>query len=172
MVRADSVRVVLNSLTETELMLAREADPERLAELDEDGLLELHTRIRRARDKHLKVYRRGAAGLVEEVGGRGKAYATNSRSRAKAEVFEDALARVSDAVATAARAATEILRAERLAEAQKPGNPEPPGPPEGRTIARRSSQQQDRQPDHAGLPKRYASTRATGARRQARKDSR
>jgi len=172
MVQADSARVVLNSLTETELMLAREADPERLAALDEDGLLDLHTRIRRARDKHLKVYRRRGATKVEEAGGRGKAYQRNSRRRAKAEVFEDALARVSEAVAAAARAATEALRAERLAEAQQPGNPEPPGPPEGRTIRRRSSQTADRQPDHQGLPKRYASTRATGARRQARKDNR
>ncbi|WP_250036879.1 hypothetical protein [Paractinoplanes maris] len=162
---------MVNSLTETELLLFREAEPDNLAGLDEDGLLDVHTRIRRARNKHQKVYRRQAAGRVGEVGARGRAYPKNTRSRAKAEVFEDALARVSDAVAGAARASVEALRAERLAEAQQPGNVDPPGPPRPRNQTR-AAQRTDRQPDHAGIPKQRASTRATGARRQARRDSR
>jgi hypothetical protein len=164
--------VLLNSLAETELSLARETEPERLAGLDEDELVELHTRIRRARNKHVKVYRRQAAARVEEAGGRGKAYPKNSRSRAKAEVFEDGLARVSERLAAAARASAAALRAERLAEAQRPGNPMPPGPPAGPTVQRRAPQRLDRRPDHAGIPKQHASTRADGARRQGRRDSR
>ncbi|WP_250008946.1 hypothetical protein [Actinoplanes sp. M2I2] len=160
---------MVNSLTETELLLFRESEPDNLAGLDEDGLLDVHTRIRRARDKHQKVYRRQAATRVGEVGARGRAYPKSTRSRAKAEVFEDALARVSDAVSAAARASVEALRAERLAEARQPGNVDPPPPPRPRNEAR-SPQRRDRQPDHGGLPKRHASTRAAGARRQARRD--
>jgi ribonuclease D len=166
------VNALLNSLTEAELALVRETEPERLAELDEDALVELHTRIRRARNKYVGVYRRGAASRVEETGGRGKSYARNSRSRAKAEVFEDALARVSEHLAVAARASAEALKAERLAEARRGRNSAPPTGPVPRPAARRTDQQLDRQPDFTGLHKRHASTRSTGARRQARRDSR
>jgi len=84
---------LLNSLTERELGLVREAEGERLADLDEDALLELHTRVRRARDRQVKIYRRQAASLVPEVGGRGKAHPRNTRNRAKAEVFGDPVVR-------------------------------------------------------------------------------
>ncbi|GIE95029.1 hypothetical protein [Paractinoplanes rishiriensis] len=163
---------LLNSLTETELLLARATEPERLAQLGEDELIELHTRVRRARNKHVKVYRRQAAAQVEPAGGRGKAYPKNSRSRAKAEVFEDALARVSQRLAAAARASAAALQAERLAEAQRPGNPMPPDSPAVAAVQGRTAQRLDRRPDHAGIPKRYASTRAGVARRQGRRDSR
>ena len=86
---------LLNSLTERESALVRETEPERLGALDEDALAELHLRIRRARDKQVKIYRRQAAALVPDVGGRGTARPKNTRNRGKAEVFEDALARVS-----------------------------------------------------------------------------
>ena len=163
---------VLNSLTETELLLARRTEPDQLDRLDEDGLVELHTVIRRARNKHVKVYRRRAAGRVEEVGGRGKSYAQNRRHRAKAEVFEEALARVSERLAAAARASAQALRDERLAEAQRARNTAPPAAPAPRAVERRRSQRLDRRPDSTGLVKRHASTRATGARRQARRDNR
>ena len=107
---------LLNSLGETELALVREVDPDRLAGLDEDALIELHSRIRRARNKHVKVYRRQAAALVGDVGGRGKARPRNARRRAKAEVFENALAAVSRQLAQAAQASAEVLQAERLAQ--------------------------------------------------------
>ncbi|SHN38690.1 hypothetical protein [Cryptosporangium aurantiacum] len=163
---------LLNSLTETELLLARETEPERLTSLDEDALVELHTRVRRARNKQVKLYRRQAAARVEDIGGRGKAYPKNTRSRAKAEVFEEALARVSERLAAVARESAATLRAERLAEAERQGNPVPPGPPEAPAARRRASQRLDRTPDHAGIPKQRASTRASGARRQARRDNR
>jgi hypothetical protein len=162
---------LLNSLTERELALVRETEHGRLAGLDEDALVELHTRVRRARNKHVKVYRRQGAALVGDVGGRGKAGQRNTRNRAKAEVFEDALARVSEYLAAAARASAEALQAERLAE----GGPEPE--PRRRAGSRPravpvETQRTDRRPDSPALRKRHASTRATGARRQARKDSR
>jgi hypothetical protein len=162
---------LLNSLTERELGLVREAAGERLGDLDEDALLELHTRVRRARDRQVKIYRRQAASLVPEVGGRGKAHPRNTRNRAKAEVFEDALARVSRHLAAAARKSAAALKAERLAEARRDARA-----PSGRARAPRSSplepQLDDRRPDGPGVQKRYAATRAEGARRQARRDSR
>lgn len=163
---------MLNSLTEPELALVREAEPERLTGLDEDALVALHDRVRRARNKYVKAYRRRGAALVEEAGGRGKAGPRNTRRRAKAEVFEDVLARVSQQLAEAARASAAALQAERLAEARQARNTTPPPGPGPEPQVPRRPQKLDRQPDSAGLPKRHASTRATGARRQARRDSR
>jgi hypothetical protein len=162
---------LLNSLTETELSLMREADPTRLAELDEDALVELHIRIRRARDKHVKVYRRQAAALVGEAGGRGKAGPRSTRRRAKAEVFEDALATVSRYLGEAAKASAEALRAERLTE-ERQERAVPSARAGHSHVASLEPQRTDRRPDSPSLRARHASTRATGARRQARRDSR
>ncbi|MCO8276973.1 hypothetical protein M1L60_40985 [Actinoplanes sp. TRM 88003] len=144
---------VVNSLTETELALFREAEPENLAGLDEDGLLDVHNRIRRARNKHQKVYRRRAAARVGEIGARGRAFPRNTRRRAKAEVFEDALARVSEAVAAAARASVEALRAERLAEARqhRSAGPAAPTPGDPRGPAHRSEAGPSGPAEAAGL---------------------
>jgi hypothetical protein len=160
---------LLGSLTETELSLVREVEADRLARLDEDALIELHTRVRRARNKHVKVYRRQAAALVAPAGGRGKAHPRNTRSRAKAEAFEQALARVSEHLAAKAQASAETLRAERLADVRQAADAmtQSPAP-----VTQLRPQRTDRRPDSAGLRKRQASTRAVGARRQARKDSR
>ena len=114
---------LLGSLTETELSLVREVEPDRLAGLDEDALIELHTRIRRARNKYVKVYRRRAAAEIADAGGRGKAHARNTRNRAKAEVFENLLARVSEQLAAAAHASAKELESERLSEAAHPVAP-------------------------------------------------
>ena len=48
-------------LNETEKALLREAEPKALATLDEDALLTLHDRIRRARNTYSKLYRRRAS---------------------------------------------------------------------------------------------------------------
>ncbi|MEU4422856.1 hypothetical protein AB0F81_19685 [Actinoplanes sp. NPDC024001] len=160
--------LLLGSLSEAELAIVREADPDRLAGLDEDALIELHTRVRRARNKHVKVYRRRAATRVPEAGGRGKAHAQNSRKRAKAEVFEVILATVSRHLALAAQASAESLEAERHAEERtaRGVSSEPPA------VPKLHPQRKDRRPQSVELTKRHASTRAQGARRQARKDSR
>ena len=64
-------KAVLNSLTEAEGLLVRETEPDALAGLDEDELLDLHVRVRRARTKYCKLYRRAAAAAVDARGGRG-----------------------------------------------------------------------------------------------------
>jgi len=97
-------------LKSTERDLIRELEPERLALLDEDGLMELHKRVRRARNKHSKNYRRGAASGVAEVGARGTAASKSDKSRARAYVFEEALSIVSGELARVAHDAAEALK--------------------------------------------------------------
>jgi hypothetical protein len=166
------METMLGSLTEAELAIARSAEPEALVGLDEDALLDLHGRVRRARDKHLGQYRRQAAARVGEAGGRGKAYARNLRARDKAEVFETALARVSTAVAKAAREAAAGLGAERLAAARSAARvlsaPRPPAP-----APAPASAVEPRPPRKStGRLEREASDIATGRRNQARRDDR
>jgi hypothetical protein len=164
-------RTITNSLTEAELALVRETDRDRLAGLDEDALADLHDRIRRARTKHVTIYRRTGAATVAAKGGRGVAKERNARNAAKAEVFEDALARVSRALAAAARASATALRAERVAAARSERSAGPrrgPGSgPDGTPASRPRAVPRDA----PARRKRDASTLATGARRQARRDS-
>ncbi len=51
----------LRVVKESEQDLIRELVPARLEALDEEELLALHRRVRRARNKHTKNYRRKAA---------------------------------------------------------------------------------------------------------------
>jgi hypothetical protein len=169
----DDLGILLNSLTERESALVRETGTEVLRNLGEDALVDLHLRVRRARDRQVKIYRRQAAALVPQVGGRGAARPKNSRNRAKAEVFEDALARVSRRLATVARASAATLRAERLAEARRATtSPRPARSAPVRHDQAGAPQVLDRRPDGPGLRKRHASERAAVARQQARRDGR
>lgn len=157
-------------LTDAERMLVLETTPDAMAELDEDEVADLHNRIRRARNKYTGMYRRGAAQKVRGAGGRGKAFGKSQLARDKAEVFEDALARVSRRLGVLAKQAADELKAERLAAAKaaksgqkpaaktEPGVRKPSRPKTGTTTTRTT--------------KRVATSRAAGARRQAKKDSR
>ena len=171
------MNALLNSLTEAELMLIRETERDQIAGLDEDQLVDLHTRIRRARNKYVKLYRREASARVGEYSSRGVARPKNRRNAGKAEVFEDALSRVSRELAAAARHSAAELKAERIEAARRepvvpPSRPARTGRPRtGRRSARRS-QTTDRSPTSPALRKRQASTLAKGARRQAKRDSR
>jgi hypothetical protein len=100
---------LLNSLTDAERRLVAETERTALKSLDEDQLVELHQRIRRARTKYVKNYRRGASSAVAEFGGRGISYPK--------QIFELALARVSRELAAAANRTAAQLRAERIAAA-------------------------------------------------------
>jgi hypothetical protein len=108
-------RKMLND-TEQELLRLTEADA--LKELDEDALIDLHTRVRRARTKYTKLYRRRAAAQVSADATRGRASKVNQRTALKAEVFEDALARVSRRLARVAWISADRLREERLQAAR------------------------------------------------------
>jgi len=62
-----TMNALLNSLTESELMLIRETERDQMVGLDEDALVDLHTRIRRARNKYVKLYRRTAKPVPAHV---------------------------------------------------------------------------------------------------------
>ena len=152
-----------------------------MGELDEDALLDLHGRVRRARTKYVKLYRRQASARVGDTGGRGAARPMNRRNADKAEVFEIALARVSKQVDVVARRAAAQLKSERLAAARAAKSPPATGSDAkrllrggrrgrplapGRLVVARATTKT------TGGLKRDASSRAAGARRQAARDSR
>ena len=165
-------RAGLNSMTAGERRLVAETSRDAMAELDEEELLALHSRVRRARSKYVSTYRRKASRAVVKRGGRGFSYPKNQRDRDKAEVFEVALASVSRQVGKhAARAAAE-LKASRLAAARSGDS----GP---RKVSARASSSQEAAASRprgakktTGGIKKDASTRAAGARRQAKRDAR
>ena len=163
---------MLAVLNESERLLVLETEKAELAKLDEDGLVALHDRIRRARNKYTGQYRRGGASKVSAKGGRGKASQQNSTARAKAEAFEVALASVSTALAAAARRTAAELKAERIAAARGEGTPAvAKAPAKGRRAAVTPATKRTRN-DSSAVAKKNASTLATGARRQAKRDSR
>ena len=73
-------------LNDAEQGLLRDCAPAKLRKLDEDALVELHTRVRRARNKYSKLYRRRASERVRKDRGRAVASAAHQRSAVKAEV--------------------------------------------------------------------------------------
>lgn len=161
-------------LTKNQADLVRETEPHRMEELDEDTLLDLHTRVRRARSKYVKLYRQTGAQRVGMKGARGHARPGNAANGAKAEVFELALARVSARLEVVARAAAEELKNERLAAAAAvrgstgPGTTNSAGKADGSTTA----STRRRATKTTGGLKRDASTKAKGKTRQAKKDAR
>ena len=162
---------VLRSLSKKDAALLVETKQKHLDALDEDALIELHQRVRRARNKNVKNYRRGAADRVTSTGSRGGAGPGNQRSRDRAEALEDALSRVSGQLARQARRSANALREERLAAAR--GNRRS-GPARGAPGAKGkpADRADDRRPTTPVRKKRAAGDAATGARRQARKDNR
>ncbi|MBS9372295.1 hypothetical protein [Rhodococcus sp. B50] len=163
---------IVNSLSEDEYTLIRETKKSQTEGLDEDELIDLHTRIRRARNKYVKLYRRAGAGKVESKKSRAKGKSANERNAAKAEVFEDALARVSRRLAAEARKSAESLKQERLARARKI-NPSAPGDLEtDGKVHTEGRARVDSARDSPGRKKFEASSIAAGARRQTKKDKR
>lgn len=158
-------------LKQNELDLIRELEPSRIAQLDEDELLALHKRVRRARNKHTTNYRRKAAAKVKETGSRGVGSETSGKARARAYVFEEALSIVSAELARVAHDAAEALKDERLARARAGRSTGPDSPDlqpsqsggPGRTLSHQKT---------TGGQKRDASSRSQGARRQAKRDAR
>src|SRR5215475_5389550 len=161
-------------LTDSERLLVTDTEAAQLAPLDEDATAELHSRIRRARNKYVGQYRRGASAKVAEHGGRGKARPENRRAALKAEAFEEALARVSRRLAVLARQSAARLRRERLdaARAAKtgrvPASTRPPTGPRSEGIVTGPNLADDRAARTPGLAKRRATSRAMKARKQAK----
>lgn len=180
---------ILGMLTDTERELLRATESQELGKLDEDGLVELHDRARRARNKYSKLYRRRASGQVRRDASRAWASKEHARTATKAEVFEDALARVSRALARAAKASADELRAERLAAARstQSGAPKAAGKaagkarksgapmPRGSAVVHRRTGSRSAGSGTRKTPigqKTRASARAQTKRSQAKRDSR
>jgi hypothetical protein len=157
-------------LAESERVVLLETEKPGLLSLEEDDLIALHSRVRRARTKHVKLYRRQASTRVAGAGGRGAARPANLRNLQKAELFEDALARVSRQLAVVARRSAAELKAERLAAARAMRGPGPvkSPPPQAQPVRRAP---RAKAPSAASVKQR-AGAQAVGARKQARRDSR
>jgi hypothetical protein len=162
---------LLNHLSASERELVAQTEPAALATLDEDAAIELHDRVRRARNKAISQYRRGGARKVAEKGARGKAHGATRGAAAKVEVLEHALYRTSRRVAVLSKQSADALRAERIAAARgekaaapvaKQAAPKPATHAAKKTPASRT----------VAATKRHADTRSTGARRQAKRDAR
>ena len=162
----------MTSLTAPQADLVRETESARLAELTEDELIELHQRVRQARNKHVGLYRRQASARVAIKGARGAARPANRLNSDRAEVFELALARVSARLGVVARAAATELKAERLAAAREVKAGTGPGAVASTSSAASVPSAKRRATKTAGGLKRDASSQSQGARRQARKDAR
>jgi hypothetical protein len=170
----ESLRAVL---TEAERLMVDETDRDALDMLDEDEAIELETRIRRARNKYVGQYRRSASAAVAEHGGRGKARPENTRALAKAEAFERSLSSVSHRVSMLANKSASKLRAQRLATAKAAKQDDWPGA--GHRVPAQRRKGPDVTPEPTGeralrnpaSEKERAGTMASGARRQAKRDS-
>lgn len=163
---------IVNSLSEDEYTLIRETKKSQMETLDEDELIELHTRIRRSRNKYVKLYRRAGAAKVETKKSRAKGKSANERNAAKAEAFEDALARVSRRLAAEARKSAESLKQERLARARKTNPSASDGLKADGKVRTEGIDRVDSTRDSPGRKKYEASSIAAGARRQTKKDKR
>jgi hypothetical protein len=160
--------------SEPEQTLLVRTEAARLAVLTEDELADLLTAVRRARNKYTKLYRRQSSALVDQASSRAGTSTSNTRTKRKAEIFEDALSRVAKFLSRAAKASADELKAERLAAAAAGG-----GSP--KTAGGRKPAADTTKADRAARPKpsqgaasasRQGSTKAAGARNQARRDSR
>ena len=152
----------------------------RLTGLDEDELDQLLSLVRRARNKYTKLYRRQSAALVADHSSRAGTATSNQRTKRKAEIFEDALARVATALAAAARATAKELKQERLATAsnatKKTTKKKAPAA-RRRTAADKVTGDQPAtarggSKGGAASKSRRAAKVAAGSRRQAKRDSR
>jgi hypothetical protein len=169
-------KATIRTLSDADLDLLRETEPPRLRKLDEDDLIALHARVRRARNKYSKLYRRRSSAKVSSDKSRARASAVNQRTARKAEVFEDALARVSRHLAKAARVSADQLKQDRLAAARgQKGSGKPAkgakaskGKGAGRAEAKGSSAAKKKR--RTPISKRSsASARATTRRAQAKR---
>jgi hypothetical protein len=151
-------------LTETESRLLLDAEPKAIRDLDEDDLVTLHDRVRRARNKYSTLYRRRARERVAKDATRGRAHAVNARTARKVELFEDALARVSRQLARSAAASAKQLKAERLQAVERPARQPSAAPRRAVAKATKSGHVQSRTP---ARKRGSAQARAATRRKQA-----
>ncbi len=84
------------NLSTEEKALVEATSPHALDGLDEKGLKDLQSRLRKMRDKNFDLLRRQGAARVEAEGGRGAAEPANQKRGDKVDVLDEALARVNE----------------------------------------------------------------------------
>ncbi len=166
----------ISLLSEPELLLVRATEPAELKLLDEDEAGDLLLRVRRARNKYSTNYRRQSAQRVTSKRSRGAARGSSNKTAMKAEIFEEALARVSRRLSVLAKQSATELRRERLDAARGPApagaaarGTKPSAQKAGSTAAKGRKTSARRTPASV---KQVRSSQAAGARRQAKRDSR
>jgi len=164
-------------MNDSERSMLRLIESKRFAKLDTEELIELHTRVRRARNKYATNYRRQGAKRVGQDRSRGMASSSNKRTAAKAEAFEDALATVSARLAKLTAANAKAIKAERLAAARavKKASAKKSADKRKQAAARKASVKKAAAKKQAKTPaslRQNASKRASNKRKQAKRDKR
>lgn len=159
-------------LTKGEQSLIMATRPKELDGLSEDELIDLHARVRRGRNKYAKLYRQGAGAQVGKDGARGKASAKHRKDAERAEVFEEALARVSRRLAREARRSADALRDERLAPARAKAKQGGKGKGKGGSGKASGTGRTAAKGKTPASKKSNAAARASKARTQAKRDAR
>jgi hypothetical protein len=167
----------LSLFSEKEQTVLVATESARIAKMSEDELGDLLMLVRRARNKYSTLHRRQAATSIEAAGKRSAASSSNTRTLRKAEIFEDALARVSASLASAARASRDELKKERLAAArgEKAAAPvknsaKSSAPAKSTGKARTVRTGKGSGGKGQVTERRVGATRATNARAQAKRD--
>jgi hypothetical protein len=160
----------LSLFTAKEQTLLVATERARLDEMSEDELGDLLGLVRRARNKYTGLHRRQSGTSVAGAGKRYAATTSNQRTLRKAEIFEDALSRVAKALSAAARATRDELKRERLDAARAAKGAPTPAAGASRSGAR--STPSTKRSGTKVTSRRAASTTASNARNQARRDTR
>lgn len=174
-----ATKAMLSLLTGDERRLIEQTTPKRLGKVNEDQLITLLDRIRRARNKYSKLHRRQSSAQVKADAARGFAAKKNERTASKAEIFEEALSRVSRQLSVESRRSAKDLRASRIADAKKAkasprkkSGKASSGKAKRRSGSGSASKHRAQHLKSAGRLKKNASVKSKGKRRQAKRDSR
>ncbi|MEM9516636.1 MAG: hypothetical protein AAGA42_17440 [Actinomycetota bacterium] len=167
----------IDLFTAKEQTLLVSTEPDRLDKLTEDELADLVPLVRKGRNKYRDLDVRQSRAAMQKAGRRSVSRTSNQRTLRKAEIFEDALSRVSRYLSRAARASANELRAARIEaarnerEAARAGKAKGSGkvgtPSEQKTASKRGRASE---PTIAGS--RRGSTSKQGKSAQAKKDTR
>lgn len=164
----------MSLFTTAEQALLVETESARLDRLNEDELMALLSRVRRARNKYSDLHRRQGASAVRASGKRYAAKTSNERTLRKAEIFDDAVSRVARYVSRAARANANDVKEARLAMAAKPAK-QAAAKGGGKPSARKSRPAGTKQASKSTgtiEPARKGATSAAGRRSQSKRDTR
>ena len=161
----------ISLFTQKEQTLLFDTENKRLEDLDEDTLTTLLSRVRRARKKYTDLDRRQSVDAMKATGRRAATSSSNERTRRKAEVMEDAVARVARYLSRAARANANELKRERIEAAKR--STAKPATNKRRTAPKKPTKSAARAKTQSEIisPARKGATSAANKNAQASNDS-